>query len=71
MSDKLKDLLQHGPIVINVGVYDFFESLKIQGVDVIHLNWTPPAGGRRPPGPAGVIRAARPDVYFDSVRRGV
>lgn len=45
MSNKLKELLQQGPIAINIGVYDFVESLQIQGVQVVHVNWTPPAGG--------------------------
>ena len=45
MPNKMNEFLQNGPIVINVGVYDFAESLKIQGVEVIHVNWTPPAGG--------------------------
>jgi len=45
VSDKLKDLLQNGPIAINIGIFDFAETLKIQGVEVIHLNWSPPAGG--------------------------
>jgi FdrA protein len=45
VTDKLKELLQNGPIAINIGIFDFAESLKIQGVEVIHLNWSPPAGG--------------------------
>lgn len=45
MSNKLEDLLQQGPIAINIGVYGFAESLQIQGVQVVHVNWTPPAGG--------------------------
>jgi len=45
MNDKLKDLLKNGPIAINIGIFNFAESLKIQGVEVIHMNWTPPAGG--------------------------
>jgi FdrA protein len=45
MPNKLDEFLQNGPIAINVGVYDFADSLKIQGVEVIHVNWTPPAGG--------------------------
>ena len=32
-------------IVINIGVRQFAESLSEQGVDVIHIDWTPPAGG--------------------------
>jgi FdrA protein len=45
MPNKLDDLLQNGPLAINIGVYDFADSLKIQGVEVVHVNWTPPAGG--------------------------
>jgi hypothetical protein len=45
MSDKLVDLLQQGPIAINIGVQDFAESLQIQGVGVVQVNWVPPAGG--------------------------
>ncbi len=45
MPNKLDDFLQDGPLAINIGVYDFADSLKIQGVEVVHINWTPPAGG--------------------------
>lgn len=45
MSNKLEELLQQGPIAINIGVYDFAETLQTQGVQVIHVIWTPPAGG--------------------------
>ena len=45
MPDKLTDLLQRGPIAINIGVQDFAESLQIQGGEVVHVNWVPPAGG--------------------------
>ena len=45
MSDKLDDLLQRGPIAVNIGIYDFAESLQTQGIEVIHVNWVPPAGG--------------------------
>ena len=45
MPDKLDELLQHGPTAINIGVQDFAESLKIQGREVVHVNWAPPAGG--------------------------
>jgi hypothetical protein len=47
MADKLRELLGHGPVVINLGVKDFAESLKTQGVEVTHVDWTPPAGGDR------------------------
>jgi hypothetical protein len=45
MSDKLKELLDNGPNVINIGVQDFADSLKVQGAEVIQVNWIPPAGG--------------------------
>ncbi|MEA3336913.1 MAG: acyl-CoA synthetase FdrA [Chloroflexota bacterium] len=31
--------------VINVGLESFYESLKAQDVDTIHVDWRPPAGG--------------------------
>jgi hypothetical protein len=45
MPNKLEELLRQGPIAINIGVYDFAETLQIQGVQVVNVNWTPPAGG--------------------------
>ena len=45
MPNKLEEFLQQGPIAINIGVYDFAESLINQRVEVVHVNWNPPAGG--------------------------
>lgn len=45
MQNKLEELLHQGPIAINIGVVDFAETLQIQGIQVVHVNWTPPAGG--------------------------
>ncbi len=45
MSDTLKELLDNGPNVINIGVQDFADNLKVQGAEVIQVNWVPPAGG--------------------------
>ena len=40
------DQLLSSPIqAINVGVEDFADNLESQGVDVVHVSWTPPAGG--------------------------
>ncbi len=47
MSDKLDDLLRRGPEAINLGVEDFAESLRLQGAEVVHVDWSPPAGGDR------------------------
>jgi FdrA protein len=43
--NKLEELLHQGPIAINIGVVDFAETLQIQGIQVVHVNWAPPAGG--------------------------
>ncbi len=47
MAEKIRELLEHGPVVINLGVEDFAESLRAQEVEVAHVDWTPPAGGDR------------------------
>jgi FdrA protein len=47
MADKIHELLEHGPVAINLGLQDFAESLKAQEVEVVHVDWTPPAGGDR------------------------
>jgi hypothetical protein len=47
MADRICELLEQGPVVINLGVKDFAESLKSQDVEVVHVDWTPPAGGDR------------------------
>jgi hypothetical protein len=45
MATKLGELLHQGPIAVNIGVADFAETLQVQGVQVVHVTWTPPAGG--------------------------
>ena len=45
MPSKLDQLLQNGPVAINIGIQDFAESLRVQGAEVVHVDWTPPAGG--------------------------
>ena len=45
MSNKLDEFLQNGPVAINIGVQDFAASLQIQGAQVVHVDWSPPAGG--------------------------
>lgn len=47
MTDKLTELLQNGPRVINIGLHDFAENLRNQNVNVVEVNWAPPAGGDR------------------------
>jgi FdrA protein len=45
MPNKLDEFLHNGPVAINIGVYDFADSLRIQGIEVVHVNWAPPADG--------------------------
>lgn len=42
---KLADLLQQRPVFVNVGVRDFGDSLRLAGYEVVHVDWSPPAGG--------------------------
>jgi hypothetical protein len=41
----LMELLSSPLVAINVGVRDFGQALEQQGVAVIYVDWTPPAGG--------------------------
>jgi hypothetical protein len=45
MENSPADLLYGQIVAINVGVQDFGEALEEQGVKVIYIDWTPPAGG--------------------------
>ena len=47
MRTKLQEMLDNKPVVINIGVRDFAESLEDQQVEVVHVEWVPPAGGDR------------------------
>ncbi len=42
---KLEEVLTGKPVFINVGVRDFAESLRDWGFTVVHVDWSPPAGG--------------------------
>ncbi len=45
VQTELEELLRNGPVVVNLGVREFAESLQDQGVEVVHVEWAPPAGG--------------------------
>jgi hypothetical protein len=42
---KPNDLLAAPPRVINVGLAMFAENLASEGAKVVHVRWSPPAGG--------------------------
>lgn len=39
------NILEKKPTVINMGLELFYKSLKEQNVEVIHIDWRPPASG--------------------------
>ena len=45
MTTNPQSLLNTTLVVINVGVQDFADNLVTQEVEVIHVDWSPPAGG--------------------------
>ena len=45
METKNNELLQLPIIVINLGLKKFAESLEEQKVEVVQVDWVPPAGG--------------------------
>ena len=44
-KDPLRDLLHEPLSVVNIGLEGFSEELMGQQVDVIQVDWAPPAGG--------------------------
>lgn len=42
---KRETLINKKLKVINIGIETFVEDLKKQGVEVVHVDWRPPAGG--------------------------
>jgi hypothetical protein len=45
MEDAIWKLLNEPLVVINLGLKKFAESLEEQDVEVVQVDWTPPAGG--------------------------
>ena len=45
MKTKVDELLRKPLVVINLGLKRFAESLEEQKVEVIQVDWMPPAGG--------------------------
>jgi FdrA protein len=44
---KLNDFFGKKVSVINLGIPSFAEDLKQQNIDVVHVEWRPPAGGNK------------------------
>lgn len=46
MSESVINRLLSEPVkVVNIGLEGFADELEQQGVEVVHIDWTPPAGG--------------------------
>jgi FdrA protein len=45
MNGKIETLLSGPVIVINIGLNQFAKSLEEQEVEVVQVDWSPPAGG--------------------------
>ena len=45
MDARVDEFLRAPLVVINLGLKQFADNLKEQGVEVVQVDWTPPAGG--------------------------
>ena len=45
MREQIERILSGQLIVINIGLRGFAESLENQEVEVVQIDWNPPAGG--------------------------
>lgn len=45
MASQIEELLQEPMVIINVGLAGFAKSLEEQRVEVVQVDWVPPAGG--------------------------
>jgi DNA-binding TFAR19-related protein (PDSD5 family) len=45
MPTKIDELLQKPLVAINLGLKKFAENLEKQQVEVVQVDWVPPAGG--------------------------
>ena len=43
MSEKRSQLLQDKPVIINIGIGEFFQSLVDQEIEVVQVHWRPPS----------------------------
>jgi DNA-binding TFAR19-related protein (PDSD5 family) len=45
VSGKIDEILRESPVVINLGLKQFADNLEQQEVEVVQVDWVPPAGG--------------------------
>lgn len=44
-NNEKKNILKENLKVVNIGISTFADDLLTQSVDVVHVDWKPPAGG--------------------------
>lgn len=44
---KVNELFQKKLEVVNLGIESFYDDLKTQKVDAVHVDWKPVAGGNK------------------------
>jgi FdrA protein len=45
MHEHIKTILSGKLVVVNIGLRGFAESFEDQEIEVVQIDWTPPAGG--------------------------
>jgi FdrA protein len=45
MHEQIEKILSGQLIVVNIGLRGFAESFEDQEIEVVQIDWTPPAGG--------------------------
>ena len=45
MHEQIEKILSGQIIVVNIGLRGFAESFEEQEIEVVQIDWTPPAGG--------------------------
>lgn len=44
---KLNELFEKELVVVNFGIESFYQDLKSQDVETVHVDWKPAAGGNK------------------------
>lgn len=44
---EINELFNKQLRIVNIGLESFYKDLKAKEIDVIHVNWRPPAGGNK------------------------
>ena len=47
MPEEINEIFTKPIVVINLGLENFARNLETQGVEVIRVDWKPPAGGNQ------------------------